>query len=184
MVQLEIAIMLPYFLLLENGSYSTGLDSSSQQLNPQDVDDSSDGAFPKRTQVSSIFRSDAASDNDIQRRKIREVEELLRQTNRLLRWYRVETRRAAVTELTRIQASPFYFRSKGEDVSELWLEAVTFEPSLLPLDNGPSIQNVTKAVKKGLAGRNDPEVSRLFLLDAEQALKDGRFREAVLLEHD
>lgn len=97
-----------------------------------------------------------------------------------MRWYRASTGRGAVTELTRAQASPFLFRSAEGDVSSLWLEEVPFEPSPLPLDPGPTVQSTTKAVKKGLAGKNDPEVSRLFLLDAEQALREGRFREAVL----
>ena len=38
----------------------------------------------------------------------------------------------------------------------------------------------TQAVRDGLASGNEPDVADLFLLDAERALHQGRFRETVL----
>lgn len=180
MPQIEVAFLVPYFLLLEDGEYPTGFDGKNYFLLLRSVDTVGSDAFPKRTEASSRFDSTAVSEGDIQQFKFRQIEKLLQQTNRLLRWYRASTGRGAVTELTRVQASPFFFRSREENVPSLWLEEVSFESSPLPLDDGQTIPKITKAVKKGLAGRNDPEVSRLFLLDAEQALRDGRFRETVL----
>ena len=179
MPQIEIAFVVPYFLLLEDGEYPTGLDGKNYLLLLKAVDTAGDEAFPKRTQASSRFEGTAVSESDIQRLKFSQIEKLLQQTNRLLRWYRASTGRGAVTELTRAQASPFFFRSLEENVPILWLEEVPFV-SPLPSHDGQTAQKITKIVKKGLVGRNDPEVSRLFLLDAEQALRDGRFREVVL----
>ena len=61
-----------------------------------------------------------------------------------------------------------------------WGNDLVFEAIPPALPAAQNINSIAKAVKKGLASKNDPEVSRLFLLDAEQALRDGRFREAVL----
>lgn len=180
MPQIEITFLLPYFLLLENGQYSTSSDTKDHPLFLRDVDTVDNHAFPKRTQVSLRFEGNAVSDDDIQHLKSSQIEKLLQQTNRLLRWYRAETGRSAITEVTRIQASPFVFRSNDKNIPSLYLREVSFESSSLPLNNTQTVQRVTKAVKKGLASKSDPEVSRLFLLDAEQALRDGRFRECVL----
>ncbi len=180
MSQIEIAFLLPYFLLLKSGKYPLGSDGKDRPLLLQDVNAGNSHAFPKRTQVSLWFEGSAVSDDDIQRLKSSQIEKLLQQTNRLLRWYRVGTGSGAITEVTRVQASPFIFRSGDESIPSLWLEEVSFEPSPLPLNDGITVQSITRTVKKGLAGKNDPEVSRLFLLDAEQALREGRFRESVL----
>lgn len=56
MPQIEIAFVLPYFLLLETGDYSTGLDGRNYHLHLQDIDNTQDGAFPKRTQASALFQ--------------------------------------------------------------------------------------------------------------------------------
>ena len=183
MPRIEIASLLPYFLRLENGQYPTQFDGKSYLLSLQDVDSASDGlSSTKLTQVSFVFTGIAASDDEVQRFKTYQVEGLLRQTNRLLRWYRASTGLATVTELTRAQASPYLFRILGEreNTSEIWAQEIRFESSPLPLASGQTVQTVTEAVRKGLTGKNDPEVSTLFLLDAEQALLEGRFRESVL----
>jgi hypothetical protein len=43
-----------------------------------------------------------------------------------------------------------------------------------------SIDKLTTAVRDGLSSGGEPRVADLFPLDAERALHDGRFREAVL----
>lgn len=138
-----------------------------------------DSLGAKRTFISVTF--DAASllqpeqQFEVQRK---EFERLLRRTNRLIRWYRSETRQAAIVELTRAQASPPSFTEVETGAPWGTPFSVESDPPLLPIDF--NITRVAKSVRKGLAGAADPEVASLFLLDAEQAKRDGRFREAVL----
>ncbi len=183
MPKIKIAAVLPYFLRLENGDYPSHIDKKSYLLTLQDT--SSEGNNPaqeKRSQVSSIFDGNTTSDDEVQLLKIQEVEKLLQQTNRLLRWYRASTGRAEVTELTRAQASPFQFSSvqDEENGSSVWIEPITFEASPLPFASGQTVASLTQTVRVGLIEKGDPEVSKLFLLDAEQSLRAGRFRETVL----
>lgn len=183
MPQIEVTIVLPYLLRLENGVYSASLKGKSYHFSLQDVAMAAEGtASVKRTQISSSFSDNAAVDDEVQRVKTQEAEQLLRQTNRLLRWYRAVTGRATITELPRAEASPFLFRviNGAEDTSPLWGEAIRFEFSPLNLIFGQTDQSITQTVRSGLTGQKDPEVSVLFLLDAEQASREGRFREAVL----
>jgi hypothetical protein len=183
MPQIEVSAVLPYFLRLENGDYLSQRDSKSYRLTLQNISIAVNGTSQEeRTQALFSFDGNAASDDEVQRLKTQEVEELLRQTNRLLRWYRASTGRAEVTELARAQASPFWFRVVDEQkiVSPLWTEPITFESSPLPFALGQTLQSVTQAVRNGLSEKSDPEVSKLFLLDAEQSLREGRFRETVL----
>lgn len=172
---IQVSLALPYLLRLPNGDYPTGAEGGTISLREQYIPEQN----TKRTVVSAQF--DAPTSSELKQQLIlqnREAEALLKRTNRLIRWYRSETRQAAVVEVTRVQASPFSFTEKNTNIS--WGSELVFEaiPPVLPAPQ--NISFVAKAVKKGLAGKNDPEVSRLFLLDAEQALRDGRFREAVL----
>ncbi len=60
-----------------------------------------------------------------------------------------------------------------------WTATLEYEmagPQPAPL----GLEQATQAVRDGLASGNDPDVAELFLLDAERALHQGRFREAVL----
>jgi hypothetical protein len=117
--------------------------------------------------------------DEVQRLRARDVEQFLRRVNKLLRWYRTVTRRAEVTELTAAQASPFQFAlTAGTGVRE-WVTPYVVEAT------GPQPASLTpaetsRAVRDGLRGGNDPDVAALFLLDAERALHQGRFRETVL----
>jgi hypothetical protein len=89
------------------------------------------------------------------------------------------TRRADIIELTRAQASPFRYEVLGADATPEWSIAVEYEatgPQPVPL----SVEQTTDAVRNGLLGGTEPSVADLFLLDAERALHQGRFREAVL----
>jgi hypothetical protein len=105
--------------------------------------------------------------------------QLVQRINRLLRWYRSVSRQADVTELTRAQLSPFLFETFGAASAAEWTAILEYEtawPQPAPL----AVEQTTQAVREGLAGGNEPDVADLFLLDAERALHQGRFREAVL----
>ena len=69
------------------------------------------GVTAKFTIVSSRFDAESSTLPEKQLAiKNREASALLRRTNSLLRWYRVETGQAAVVEVTKAQASPFVFK--------------------------------------------------------------------------
>jgi len=82
-------------------------------------------------------------------------------------------------ELTRAQVSPFRFEVVAGRANAAWREAIAYEgagPVPLPLPP----EDLTARVRNGLAGGSEPDVAELFLLDAERALHQGRFRETVL----
>ena len=62
----------------------------------------------------------------------------------------------------------------GEWTVPLEYEAADPQPAALTL------AQTSDAVRHGLLSGNDPDVAELFLLDAERALHQGRFRETVL----
>ena len=127
------------------------------------------GSGTKRSALSSVFEASGPAELEQEFAiKSREADALLRQINRLIRWYRSETRHAAIVEITRVQASPFVFRER--DTESLRGSELAFEedPPSLPVTS--SVTPIAKTVRFGMASRSDPEVAKLFLLDAEQAL--------------
>lgn len=176
MPELHVSVVLPYYLRLADGDYQTAQAGEEVQAV---ATIQSDGTQP-RTSVSASFAPEDSEDPDeIQKRRARCGEQLLRRINRLLRWYRSVSRQADVTELTRAQVSPFQFEAIGAVPTAEWLlplefEAVGPQPAML------SVEQTTQAVRDGLATGIDPDVADLFLLDAERALHQGRFRETVL----
>ena len=175
---IRVSLVLPYLLRIPNGNYPTGTEGGSLDLLAKYVSDL-DGSGTKRTALSSVFDASASAELEQQLTiKNSQADALLRRANRLIRWYRSETRQAAVVEVTRVQASPFVFTEM--DTQSLWGDELTFEadPPTIPVTRG--VTSIAKAVRSGMAGSSDPGVADLFLLDAEQALRDGRFREAVL----
>ena len=127
-----------------------------------------------------MFDHPAVADpEERQRLRARDAEQLMRRTNRLLRWYRALSRQTEVIELTRARVSPFRFQLVGGGIPEEWNDPIEYEavgPTALPL----GIDELANAVRSGLASGDEPGVADLFLIDAERALHDGRFREAVL----
>ena len=127
-----------------------------------------------------VFDHPETPDSD-QRQRLRgeDAEHLLpRRTNRLLRWYRAASRRTEVIELTRAQASPFRFEAAGAATAAVWNGFLMFEaggPTPLPAN----VEELTEAIRSGLSSGDEPRVV-LYLIDADRALHDGRFREAVL----
>lgn len=176
--QVRVSITLPYLLRLPDGLYQTGSEGGAISLTEQYVS-GGDSLSVKHTSISSVFDAPALlqpeQQVEVQRK---EFGRLLRQTNRLIRWYRSETRQAAVVELTKSQAGPPSFIEVNAGLT--WGSPLLVEPDP-PLPSAHfNSKSIAKSVRKGLAGTADPEVASLFLLDAEQARRDGRFREVVL----
>ena len=120
-------------------------------------------------------------DPDEQRRlNVRQADQLLSLTNRLLRGYRAITRDSTITELSRAARALFGSEvdSEGAD-STAWESELTYQADP-PKKLAQRSQTITKRVSELFASGTEPEVADLFLLDAEQALHEGRFREAVL----
>ena len=175
MPTVRVRIALPYLLRLGAGEY---------QLPPTGttvvVEDGPPEAEAARSAVSAVFAHPEPADIDeIERFRRRDAEQLLGRTNRLLRWYRAADHRADLVELTRAQASPFRYEVVAGGGDPAWLTDLRYE------QDGPTPLELTTAqltaeVQAGLAGGQEPDVAVLFLLDAEHALRQGRFREAVL----
>jgi hypothetical protein len=176
MPELQVSVVLPYYLRLADGDYQTSQVGEVVQVVAPPL---LEGTLA-RTSVRAHFTPEESGDPDeIQKRRVRCAEQLLRRINRLLRWYRSVSRQADITELTRAQVSPFQFAAAGVAPAPEWTAALEYEaagpqPAVLTLEQ------TSQAVRNGLASGNDPDVAELFLLDAERALHQGRFRETVL----
>jgi hypothetical protein len=176
MPELQVSVVLPYYLRLAEGDYQTAQVGEAVQIVAPLL---LDGTAP-RTPVRARFNpEDSADPEEIQRRRARCGEQLLRRINRLLRWHRSVSRRADFTELTRAQISPFQFEAIGAAAAVEWTAPLEYEAAG-PQPATLTLEQTTEAVRDGLAGGNDPDVADLFLLDAERALHQGRFRETVL----
>ena len=176
MPELRVGVVLPYYLRLVEGDYPSAPVGEVVQVGAPLLLEGT----PPRTPVRADFDPEDSADTiEIDKRRVKCGEQLLRRINRLLRWYRAVSRRADVTELTRAQVSPFQFAARGVSSRPEWaapLEYVAVGPDVAVL----TLEQTTQAVRDGLTGGNDPDVAELFLLDAERALHQGRFRETVL----
>jgi len=177
MPELRVSVVLPYYLRLAPGDYQTAREGEVVHVAAPLLDETT----PPRTPVSAQSDlEDTANPNEVAHRRTRCAGQLLNRINRLLRWYRAVTRRVEITELTRAHVSPFRFEAISRGVAQAWtqpLEYVLPTPEPLVL----TMEQLTSAVRDGLMGGEEPDVDVLFLLDAERALSQGRFREAVLL---
>jgi hypothetical protein len=132
------------------------------------------------TGISAVFQhADPGNIDEIHILKHDFVNRLLRRTNKMLRWYRSVRRRADIMELTRAQACPFSFEIIGAAADPTWTTPVEYEESG-PVPIAMTVEQITAQVGAGLVSGQDPSVDALFLLDAERALQQGRFRESVL----
>lgn len=173
MPRIRVSIDLPYLLRLPDGEYGGVM---LRQIVRDAPNGTSEALF---SSASSIFDApEALSDNRLYDLRGRSAERLLKATNRVLRWYRATARQPGVGELTKAAASPFVFTF---DESGLWWggEPLAYETralfaALRPLDE------IAADLQAGLSTRGEPDVADLFLLDAEEARRTGRFREAVL----
>jgi hypothetical protein len=110
----------------------------------------------------------------------KQARQLLILTNKLLRCYRAITGNSDITELSRAEASPFTFKTVSGTPGEAnWLAELAFEASP-PRAIADATETITERIRALLAAGSEPEVADLLLLDAERAIREGRFREAVL----
>ena len=176
MPEIRISMTLPYTLRLTDGEYQTAPAGETIRISAPPLLEETN----PQTIVAAAFQHGDIPDSEERRRvRAQDADRLLRRTNRMLRWYRAVRQRADITELTRAQASPFRFEVVGAGDPMGWIDPIEYEearPTPLPL----TVEELTDRVRNGLAGGGDPEVDVLFLLDAERALQQGRFREAVL----
>jgi hypothetical protein len=172
-----VAINLPYLLLLPAGDYPTPGVGGSVHLREAGIPSATGGPGEWRTEASAAFSpSSPLSDDDAKQLRVTESDRLLRRVNRLLRWYRAASGQAQITELSRAQASPFRFTVEG--TATPWAEPLEYEATRVPPP--ANVADMHKTVRDGLGSKIDPPVAILSLLDAEYAIKTGRFREAVL----
>jgi hypothetical protein len=106
------------------------------------------------------------------------AQRLLREANRLLRWYRAVSGQTEIVELTRVEASPFEFTV--EETGAAWGGDPIFYAQEVFSGIPKSMGEIAAQIRAGLDGGGEPDVADLFLLDAEEARKSGRFRESVL----
>jgi hypothetical protein len=171
MPRVRASILLRHWLKLGDGKYPTG--RPGRELDLETV-------WP-RTRVSITDDQPDTSDRQEQYKlNDRQAKLLLDLTNRLLRCYRAITRNATITELSLAAASPFSFSViTGEADVSAWPAGITYKTTV-PKAVAQRIFTLTSKVRALLLSGQEPEVAVLFLLDAEQALHEGRFREAVL----
>ena len=202
MPRLQASISLPYVLRLTRGLYPSGqpgqelevhqrsqrpvLQPASELVSPTSDRPDSDiwemtVSHTYATVVSFTLAHPGTEDPDEQRRlKSRQADQLLNLTNRLLRGYRSITKNTAITELSRAGASPFRFRADTDRANlSAWESELTYQADL-PKKLPKRALTITRRVRDLFASGTEPEVADLFLLDAERALHEGRFREAVL----
>ena len=191
MPRLRISILSPYHLRLRGSEHPSQLHSREDREYMTRPDGWSvqlqliakvlvDYRSMLVTGVSAEFEPPATDDRDQQfKHRRRAAERLLADTNRLLRWYRAASKQAEIVELTRAQASPFRFEVLDGTDPTGWIDNITFE-SEGPRSLQVPIDDLTAAIRAGFERGGEPEVVDLCLLDAERAVHEGRFREAVL----
>jgi hypothetical protein len=171
----RVILSLPYALGLPVGAYQTAPAGEAVEIGPPVLDEMT----PQTTLSATFEHADDLDPDQKERERFSDADRLLRRTNRLLRWYRAVRRRADITERTRAQASPFRFELVGAGDPVGWTDLLRHEETgPAPLDL--SVDELANRVRDGLMSGGDPDVDVLFLLDAERAVQQGRFREAVL----
>ncbi|HUO08945.1 MAG TPA: hypothetical protein VM008_11630 [Phycisphaerae bacterium] len=171
MPALEIACELPKGTYVPKGEYIR------LGQNPLVIENPAPSADEGQSTASMAI--EAPDDLDGERKvtfKVDSAQRLLCRVNFLLRWHRSVTQWATVREMTLAQASPFVFLLAGTE--EIW---GGFDASPFPVSSfTDSTKDTARRLKEGFSSGIEPPVEELLLLDARQALFEGRFREAVL----
>jgi hypothetical protein len=168
--QVRVSFALPYRLRINPGDYPVGGGGHPLIVTQQ----------AEQTHVSRLYEHADEADPDRQAElKARYATKLLRQVNRLLRWYRVKSQRPEFTDLTLAQVSPVVF-DPSDGAPEGWGAELRFESSPLLIAQEAGADALSPLVREGLASGTEPDVADLFLLDAASAIREGRYREAVL----
>ncbi|MGA7501485.1 MAG: hypothetical protein WBX00_32535, partial [Isosphaeraceae bacterium] len=110
MPELQVSVVLPYYLRLAEGDYQTSQAGEVVQVVAPLLLEGTVPCTSVRTHFTPVESADL---DEIHKRRVRCGEQLLRRINRLLRWYRSVSRQADITELTRAQVSPFQFAATG-----------------------------------------------------------------------
>ncbi len=198
MPRVQASIVLPYLLELEDGRYATGAvgaELAIQAVRPWSMRTSTAGplqreslsggseAFPLES-ATIVTMTEDLPDTEVPDEQgqlnARLADRLLLLTNRLIRAYRATSRNASITELSRAEASPFRFRVVGEREGDFTWRAELIYGTTLPEVPAQAIASISERVRALMSSGREPEVADLFLLDAELAIHEGRFREAVL----
>ncbi|MGH7140432.1 MAG: hypothetical protein ACREHD_32255 [Pirellulales bacterium] len=177
MPDVRVAIRVPYLLLLPDDDYQTPAVGGSILAREIIARDPSTGREAARTELSAVFA--CPWDSGDERAKqicVAQADGLLRRTNHLLRWYRTLSRQPHITELSRAQASPFSFTKQITENE--WCEPLKYEAA--PEPSPANIAELHDALREGLTSAAEPSVASLSLLDADYAIRTGRFREAFL----
>src|SRR5579883_1036074 len=198
MPRVQASIILPYRLKLEAGVYPIGL--PDQELVIQEVGPRVGKAstlsplltgpvsgsllpFGRRTKTVASLIADLPDTEDPDEQSglnAKLAGRLLLLTNRVLRSYRAIARDATMTELTLAEASPFRFAVVAEAGRPVtWRSEIVYQATP-PKPPAQTTRRITERLRDLLASGDEPEVADLFLLDAELAIHEGRFREAVL----
>jgi len=184
MALVRVTIQLPFRLRLLEGDYPTP--EPGYPLHVRGYLQSIGGPpLTYRGNTSVWTRFDAAelpSPDEAQKLKAESASRLLRGTNRLLQWYRVSTGDSDINELTPAEASPFQFTFDDHPAIP-WSDdsTLTFEISKPKMRRAVKLSELSERVRAELTRNAVPPLTDLLLLDAEQAARLGRYREAVLL---
>jgi hypothetical protein len=165
-------------LALPDGEYGEG---QSEALHWREIELPTSDEIG-RTMVWTFFVTTELSAKDAEAEKSKQARLLVGRINRLIRWYRVVSSDTSAAELSVWKGSPFSFYF--EDSNKLWAASLSFSPP--PRVRGAFLTysarfaELSQSIKNGFGTGKEPPVSGLFLLDARQALEEGRFREAIL----
>jgi hypothetical protein len=198
MPRVQASVLLPYRLKLEGGLYPTNVPGQELEIHEDgprsgrassivpilvgSVSGSLLPSFRRPRTVLSLTEDLRDTENPDEQSEWngRLAERLLLQANRLLRSYRAITRNATITELSRAEASPFRFEVvPGAGTPIAWRSELIYRASRPRAPSLPT-HKITRRLRDLIASGKEPEVADLFLLDAELAIHEGRFREAVL----
>src|SRR5690242_14254127 len=123
MPELQVTISLPYLLRLRDEAYSTVPAGEVAQVRQEPE---AEGRLARTTVRATFSHPETTDPDETHRLRVRDAEQLLRRTNRLLRWYRAVSRQTEIIELTRAQASPFSFEVIGGGSTGRWIDPLVF----------------------------------------------------------
>ncbi len=175
MTTVRVSLQLPYLMQVPNGVY--GELSLKTDVRAGNVDG---GPGVATTTVFSEFETEEEDADERQNLATRRADQLLRETNRLIQWYRATTRQPLIVELTRAEASPVRLVEVEDGrVGADFVPPLEFEA---PLRNPGQAagEALARHLREAMEGDQVPAVADLFLLDAQEAARSGRFRECVL----
>ncbi|HQU45744.1 MAG: hypothetical protein B7Z74_08335 [Deltaproteobacteria bacterium 21-66-5] len=177
MPDVRVTRTLPYLLLLPDREYATPAVGGAILVREITGTGSSTGTEEPQTELSAVFASASNIGKEmIKQIRVTEADRLLRRANHLLRWYRAVSRQPYVIELSRAQASPFLFTAETTAIE--WSEPLKYDAT--PEPSPANTDDIQEAILAGLSSAAEPSVASLSMLDAEYAIKTGRFREAIL----